>query len=1161
MIKRLFYLILISLLFGHVPFAWGADRGEILSGETKVGLNIVSPSYMDTWTFNGQAGYRVIITAIPTSGNLDTYLILYPPGGGAAEAEPAAFWYDWIDHQLEKSGTYTILVKDYELKKSGTYNINLLKIPGAVSSPEDPDGGPIASGETLSGTIDAPSDRDAFQFYGEAGDRVIITCLPTSGNLDTYLTLYYDGDPIEAQPAAFWYDWIDHQLQKTGLYTIVVNDYELNKTGTYNINFLKIPGAFSSPEDLDGGLITSLNNPSGEMSGTIDVFSDRDAFLFYGQEGDRVIISCVPTSGNLDTYLTLYPPDGGPIEAQPDAFWYDWIDHELEKTGLYTIVVNDYELNETGTYNISLTKIPSELRPGIYNPSPQVGEIGCDSSGSFSWDPADGAIGYDLYFGENVIEPLVKIGDNLPDPFMPFPPIECGKIYYWHVVAHTSGDDVEGPYWWFEVACIPNISVDPPLLDFGSVPIGNTSPAQTVTISNTCTADLIIGVLRIEGKNASEFSIQTENCSGHTISQSGQCSVDIVFTPHSTGQKNANLLISSNDPDQSSFSVPVSGTGTLDISPPTPNPMTWAKTPYPTGATSVSMIATTASDPAPPINYYFDYVDSPTGGTGGTDSGWQSGTSYTNSGLQPNHQYRYRVKARDSAPARNETSYSSIAYTYTLASVPGTDFFTNVTKDCIRANWTANGNPSGTEYFSENTTTTATTSSGWTTNTFWDSCNLACSTTYSFRVKSRNGDGIETDWRSLGDQWTQSCNTGLSIFLQFPAFGEAFNSCSLISKYQPIFTWTTAETFTRFTIFFSTSPTNFSTRGLLLAKANIPGSRNSWIPAITLWKTMMKSSDNNGTIRSIYWKVVGTKFDNTTSDSEVRAFHIGAPQPVTINTFLDGAILQPTPPPTFNFDSRCNIKFRVEFSPLRDFSDPKKIVGFIFTTKDPNMEPVMNRTLTPQQWIAVRQLIGTGTGYFRIKAWDGIKRETVSIDVMSFSIESSLIGTWDIRGRETITVTLQGRGPQIRTVSFYDEFIFYPDGTFQMIGVSGTWTQLGSLFTIYLPYDEIEKYFEEAFRNQGYNVDVTVTSISFTGRENWIADIISGKIIMAMNIYIYNYGLPGTVKVNGTFTGRRQGAQISILETRASEGSKSFAEAIGTELNETIQSLGIELVR
>ena len=434
------------MISGYFSFAWSADRGMLNSGETKTGYSIDAPSYMDTWTFNGQAGDRVIITGVPTSGNLDAYLILYPPGGGPAEAQPAVFLYDWIDHQLLQTGIYTIVIRDYGLAHSGTYNINFLKIPGSVSSTEDPDGGAIVSGETLSGTIDVPSDRDAFQFYGQAGDRVIITAVPTSGNLDAYLILYPPGGgPAEAQPAVFLYDWIDHQLQMTGLYTIVVIDYGMNKSGNYNINLLKNPGAVSSPGDPDGGAIAS-----GEtLSGTIDVPSDRDAFQFYGQAGDRVIITAVPTSGNLDAYLILYPPGGGPAEAQPAVFLYDWIDHQLQMTGLYTIVVIDYGMNKSGNYNISLVKIPSDLRPGIYNPSPGNGATIVDCCRSLSWNSVTGATGYDLYFGEDVIVPLSQIGDNLSSSSMPFPAMERNKVYYWHVVAHTPGGDIQGPYWWF----------------------------------------------------------------------------------------------------------------------------------------------------------------------------------------------------------------------------------------------------------------------------------------------------------------------------------------------------------------------------------------------------------------------------------------------------------------------------------------------------------------------------------------------------------------------------------------------------------------------------------------------------------------------------------------------------------------------------------------
>jgi hypothetical protein len=203
--------------------------------------------------------------------------------------------------------------------------------------------------------------------------------------------------------------------------------------------------------------------------------------------------------------------------------------------------------------------------------------------------------------------------------------------------------------------------------------------------------------------------------------------------------------------------------------------------------------------------------------------------------------------------------------------------------------------------------------------------------------------------------------------------------------------------------------------------------------------------------------------------------------------------------------------------------------------------------------MTVRQLIGSGTGYFRIKAWDAINRESVS-GVECFIIEPSLIGTWDIQGRETITATYEGGRTRRTSVSFRDEFIFYPDGTFHMIGLSGTWAQQGSAFTVALPYEEIEQLFEQSFANQGYSVDVVVTSISFTGKENIRNDTISGKIVIAMDLYHIYSNLPIRINVDGPFTGKRQeGGQISTVKGGPREGTKSLIETIGTELNQIIQ--------
>src|SRR3989442_548760 len=160
----------------------------------------------------------------------------------------------------------------------------------------------------------------------------------------------------------------------------------------------------------DKGPISSGETKSGTITGP----SFLDTWTFQGTAGDWIIITAVtiPGSGTLNTAICLYPPDGGPAEVCPPNAG-DFLDHQLAQSGLYTIVIFDgFFLSRMGDYNISLTKIPSTLRPGLYNPSPPSGAtLPVPLCSSLSWDPVGGATGYDLYFGEDVVEPLEKIGD------------------------------------------------------------------------------------------------------------------------------------------------------------------------------------------------------------------------------------------------------------------------------------------------------------------------------------------------------------------------------------------------------------------------------------------------------------------------------------------------------------------------------------------------------------------------------------------------------------------------------------------------------------------------------------------------------------------------------------------------------------------------------
>jgi hypothetical protein len=313
-----------------------------------------------------------------------------------------------------------------------------LSVAWGVENPQ------IRSGETITGTVESASSSDNWSFYGEAGERVVACAIKTSGSMSgAYIKLYDKDASIENQNSGN--PGIDHQLKKTGLYTLSVEAAAHSGVGNYSLTFQKIPGPVSSSGDLDGGTMT----PGIAFTGDIDDVSDFDAYQFYGQTGDIVKVYAINKSGYMtDLYIKLYPPDGAETESENLGSY--GIDHMLGETGLYTALVAANNHSGTGKYDMVFLKTPSNIRPGIYNQGPDNGDVITDNNGSLSWDSLAGATGYDVFFGEDVTEPLSKIGSNLSAPSLPFPQMKNGDTYSWRAVAHTSTGDIEGPYVWFQ---------------------------------------------------------------------------------------------------------------------------------------------------------------------------------------------------------------------------------------------------------------------------------------------------------------------------------------------------------------------------------------------------------------------------------------------------------------------------------------------------------------------------------------------------------------------------------------------------------------------------------------------------------------------------------------------------------------------------------------
>ncbi len=116
------------------------------------------------------------------------------------------------------------------------------------------------------------------------------------------------------------------------------------------------------------------------------------------------------------------------------------------------------------------------------------------------------------------------------------------------------------------------IGVSPGSIAFGNEPVSTASATRTVTVTNTGSESLTVGVPSLGGTNPFQFTI-SDTCQNASPLQPGaQCTVTVSFAPTMTGAVSATLQINSdatNGPD----SVSLFGTGTASAIVFTPAPI------------------------------------------------------------------------------------------------------------------------------------------------------------------------------------------------------------------------------------------------------------------------------------------------------------------------------------------------------------------------------------------------------------------------------------------------------------------------------------------------------------------------------------------------------------------------------------------------------------
>jgi hypothetical protein len=132
---------------------------------------------------------------------------------------------------------------------------------------------------------------------------------------------------------------------------------------------------------------------------------------------------------------------------------------------------------------------------------------------------------------------------------------------------------------------LPSAQASPGAIAFAAQPQGSVSAPQTITVSNTGAAPLLLSGVTLAGADSDDFIVSEDGCLG-PLAETASCDLLVRFAPTATGPRSATLSVASNDP-ASPASVSLSGIASALL--PGPQGQSGASgAPGPAGASSVA---------------------------------------------------------------------------------------------------------------------------------------------------------------------------------------------------------------------------------------------------------------------------------------------------------------------------------------------------------------------------------------------------------------------------------------------------------------------------------------------------------------------------------------------------------------------------------------------
>lgn len=345
------YAITVATFAG--PQISDADSGPISSGQHVTGT--IGVGDFDVYTINASSGGSLLAAIGNTDANspMHPQMMVFSPSGALLADVANAVGTNTLVQNLPATGTYAIVAIDQFSNNTGHYALSVARFGGSQTVSPGEEGGPIASGAYVTGTISL-GDFDIYTLSGTSGGSL----LTTIGNIDAASTAHPQmlifspsGQLLGNVAGATGVNDLEQNLAETGTYSVVALVQFSNQTGRYALS----AAAFAGPQitDSDSGPISS----GQRVTGTIDL-GDFDIYTISANVGGSLLaaIGNTDSSSSAHPQILVFSPSGTLLANVAAATGTNTLVQNLPATGTYAVVALVQFGNQAAHYALSVAR-------------------------------------------------------------------------------------------------------------------------------------------------------------------------------------------------------------------------------------------------------------------------------------------------------------------------------------------------------------------------------------------------------------------------------------------------------------------------------------------------------------------------------------------------------------------------------------------------------------------------------------------------------------------------------------------------------------------------------------------------------------------------------------------------------------------------------------